>query len=71
MPGLQGRNEGCGEGEKIPQAPNYSGSAESLRGTPKFPNNGTSTLFNTVYFLPKDLSFRTWGAKLALCPGAI
>jgi len=36
---------------------------------PKSPSNLTSTFFNTVRLLPKDLSFEHEGAKLASCPG--
>jgi len=43
--------------------------AESLRGAPKRPNYVTSTFFNTVHMLPKDLSFEHGAAKLAYCPG--
>jgi len=35
-------------------------------GVPKSPNNVTSTFFNTVHVLPKDLSFEHGGAKLFL-----
>ena len=35
----------------------------------KSPNNVTSTFFNTVHLLPKDLRFEHGGAKLASCPG--
>jgi len=45
------------------------GGAEWLRGAPKSPNDVTSTFFNTVHLLPKDLSFEHGGAKLASCPG--
>jgi len=38
-------------------------------GAPKTPNNVTSTFFNTVHLLPKDLGFEHGGAKLAFCPG--
>jgi len=38
-------------------------------GSPKSPNNVTSTFFNTVHLLPKDLRFEHGGAKLAPCPG--
>jgi len=38
-------------------------------GPPKIPNNFTITFFNTVNFLPKDLTFEHGGAKLASCPG--
>jgi len=37
--------------------------------SPKIPNNGTGTSFNTVHLLPKDLILELWGAKLASCPG--
>ena len=40
------------------------------QGRRKSPNNVTSTLFNTVYLLPKDLRFDRGGAKLAPCPRA-
>jgi len=36
---------------------------------PKSLNNITSTSFNTVHLLPKDLRFEYGGAKLASCPG--
>jgi len=36
-------------------------------GAPKCPNNVTSTFFNTVHLLPKDLRFEYGGAKLASC----
>jgi len=42
--------------------------AESLWGA-ESPINVTSTFFNTVNLLPKELSFEHWGAKLASCPG--
>ena len=35
---------------------------------PKSPNNDTTTFFNTVHLLPKDLSFEHGGAKIAACP---
>jgi len=38
-------------------------------GTPKSPKNVTSTFFNAVNVLPKDLKFEHGGAKLASCPG--
>jgi len=34
-------------------------------GVPKGPNNVTSTFFNTVHLLPKDLKFEHGGAKLS------
>jgi len=63
----QGRNEG-GKRGKIPRAPNHCGGAKSLRGVPENPNNITTTFFNTVDLLPKDLKFEHGGAKLASCP---
>jgi len=68
MPHNQGRNEG-GQGGAIPQAPSHFGGVKSLRGTPTSSNNVTSTLFNAVHLLPKNLSFEYVGAKLASCPG--
>jgi len=38
---------------------------KSLRGARKSPNSVTSTFFNTVHLLPKDLSFEHGDAKLA------
>ena len=38
-------------------------------GAPKSPNNVTSTFFNTVHLVPKDLRFEHGGVKLASCPG--
>ena len=52
-----GRNEGAKGG--------------TILRAPKSPNNVTSTFFNTVHSLPKDLRFEHGGAKLASCPGAI
>ena len=43
-------------------APNLAGDAENS-------NNVTSTFFNTVHLLPKNLSFAHGAAKLASCPG--
>ena len=51
----QGRNEGR-QGGTILQAP-------------KSPSNVTSTFFNTVHLLPKDLGFEHGGAKVASCYG--
>jgi len=70
----QGRNEG-GKGGTIPRAPIHYGGAELLlgrritAGTPKSPNNVTSTFFNTVNFLSKELRFDHEGAKFVFCPG--
>jgi len=53
--------------DRVAQARN-----EGLRGTiprvPKSPNKVTSTFFNTVHLLPKDLRFEHGGAKLDVCP---
>jgi len=63
----QGHDEG-GKRGTIPRAPNHHGRADSPRGAPKRPNNVTSTFFNTVHMLRKDLRFEYGGAKLAYCP---
>jgi len=57
-----------GEGGAIPRAPSPMGGAKSLRAPPS-PNNVTSTFFNAVHLLPKDLNCEHGGAKLASCPG--
>jgi len=49
----------------LPLAPNHYWGAEWLWGAPKRPNNVTSTFFNTVNLLPKDLRFEHRGAKRA------
>jgi len=36
---------------------------------PKSPNIITSTFFNTIHLLPKDIRFEHGGAKLTYCPG--
>jgi len=64
----QGRNDGE-EGGIIPRAPYHCGGRQMSAGSRKRPNNFTSTFFNTVYFLPKDLRCEHGGAKLASCPG--
>jgi len=38
-------------------------------GAPKSPNNVTSTFFNAVRLLQRDLRFESGGAKLASWPG--
>ena len=53
----------------IPRAPNHYGERRMTAGAPKSPNNVTSTFFNTVLLIPKDLKFEHGGAKLASCPG--
>ena len=40
-----------------------------MRGAPKSPNIVTSTFFNAIDLLPKDLRFEHWGARLVSCPG--
>jgi len=39
-------------------------------GGAKRPNNVTSTFFNSVHLLQKDLRFEHGDTKLASCPGA-
>jgi len=46
------------------------GVAEWLEGASKSPNNVTHTSFNTVNFGSERPQVRTWGAKLASCPGS-
>ena len=60
-----------GKGVIIPRAPNHYGERRMTAGAPKSPNNATSTFFNAVHLLPKDLKFEHGGAKLLLTPGAI
>jgi len=64
----QGRNE-RGKAGAIPRAPSHYRGAKSLRAASKSPNNVTSTFFDTIHFLPKNLNFEHVGAKLASCPG--
>ena len=52
-----------GKGGTIPRVPNHYGGAEWLRGEPKSPNNITSTSFNTVHLLLKDLRFEPGGRQ--------
>jgi len=52
----QGRNEGGKEGHNSP-------GTESLREALKTPNNVTTTFFNTVHLLPKDLRFKHGDAR--------
>ena len=66
----RGVTTGGGKGGTIPRAPNSYGGAESLWGAPKSSNKVTSTFFNAVQLVPKDLRFAHGGAKLASCPGA-
>jgi len=73
--GLISRAQRGGKWGEIPRAPNHTGGAEILRGrrmtagVPKSPNNVTSTFFNTVDLLPKDLRFEHGGGEIASCPG--
>jgi len=57
----QGRNE-VSKGDAIP-------GRRITAGVQRSPINVTSTLFNTVYLLPKHLRFKHGSAKLASCPG--
>jgi len=68
LPRKLGRTRGSKVGA-IPLAPSHYGGAKLLRGAPKSPNDVTNTSFNTVHFLPKELRFEHWGARLASCPG--
>jgi len=63
---MQGHNKGG----TIPQAPNHYWGAKSLQGVMKSPNNVTSTFFNAVHLLLKDLRFMG-ASNLLLSPGAI
>jgi len=73
---VQGRNE-WGKGGAIPWVTSHYGDAKWLRDARKSPNNVTSTFFNSVHLLPKDLSFEHGGAtclnerNLLLAPGTI
>jgi len=63
--GYQGRNEG----ER--GASNHYGCTERLLEAPKNPNKVTSTFFNTVHLLPKDLRFEHGVPNLLPAQGAI
>jgi len=52
-------------------APNHCGERRMAVGAPKSPNIVTSTFFNTVHLLPKDLSFEHGTPNVLLAPGAI
>jgi len=43
------------KGSTVPWAPNHYGGSEWLRGAPKNPHDVTSSFFNTVHLLSKDL----------------
>jgi len=64
----QGRNDG-GQGGTIPQRQITMEAPNDCGGGQKSPNNVTSTFFNTVYLLPKNLRFEHGGTKLVSCPG--
>jgi len=69
----QGRGETRGQGGQIFPGAKPWGS-ESLRGQPKSINKVTSTFFNTVHLLPKDLRLEhggqigTWGRQSSVFP---
>ena len=65
----QGRNE-RGQGGAITRGPSHYGGAKSLRGAPKSPTNVTSTSFNTVHLLPKELRFEHGGRQTCFLPRA-
>jgi len=60
-----------GKGGVITPAPNHYGGAEWLWTLPRSPNNVTSTFFNIVHLLPKDLKFEHGETKLLLAQGVI
>ena len=62
---MQWRYEG-GKGGAFPRVPFPCGCAESLRRAQKSLNSVTSTFFNAVHFLPKDLMFEHRAPKLFL-----
>ena len=49
---------------------NHYGGAESLRGVQKSPNNVTSTFFNTVHLLLKELTSEHGGRQTSFLPQA-
>jgi len=53
----------------IPRAPNHCRERNDCGGAEKV-HNITSTFFNTVHLLCKNLRFEHGGAKLASCPGS-
>jgi len=59
LPCGQGCNVGGDKGAQFPRC-------QMTAGAPKIPNNVTSTLFNTVHLLPKDLKFKYGDDKPAL-----
>jgi len=67
---LQGRNDGGGKWGTVPGRELLWG-CRITAGAPKSPNNVTSTFFNTVHLVPKELRFEHGVANLLLAPGAI
>ena len=58
------------KGGAIHRAPNHCSGRRMTAGAPKSPNNATSTFFNTVHLLSKDLRFEHV-PNLLFAPGAI
>jgi len=54
-------------GKQFPSAKSLRGALNDC-GAPKIPNNVTSTFFNTVHLLPKNIRFKHGGTKIAFCP---
>jgi len=65
---VRGVTEG-GKGGVIPGAPSHYGGGQITVEGAKSPNNVANNFFSTVHLLPKDLSFKHGGPKLASCPG--
>ena len=63
-----GTRRGAARGPNSPGTESLWGRRISAGGAEN-PNSTTSTFFNTVNFLPKDLRFEHGGAKVASCPG--
>ena len=62
--------QGCTKGaESLWMRQITAGGTEWLWGAPKSPYNVTSTFFNTVHLLLKDLRFEHGVVKVASCPG--
>jgi len=55
------------KGSTMPRVSNRYGGVESLRASPKSPNNVASTFINIVHLLTKDLRFEHGSAKLISC----
>jgi len=69
---MQGRNEGSKRGA-TPRAPNHYWGDKSLQGTPKSPNDVTSTFFDTAHFFRKTSGSNMGAPNLGylLLPAAI